>query len=165
MTAKEIAQKYAGQVVKCSLNKSPPIDDGAGHYIKTFDARIIGWKNAIGSDPEFVAVEVLPPGKTKYLIAHFIKGYHFTTAVNKGGYAKKLLANEIILPSIGNSSPKYISQWPHKCRDCGSPAQILLNAIDCSNEKCHHKYKTSSGSDLFVPKNMKPELSKSKTGK
>lgn len=165
MTAKEFAEKYAGKVVKCNLNKSMPIDGGNGHYTMAFDARVIGWKDATGVDPQFVAVEVLPPAKTKYLVTHFKAGYHWTYKAAPGSYAKKVLVEEIITPSSASATSKHISEWPHVCRDCGSPAQMFATKIDCSNAKCKHKYKTSSGMDLFLPKEMQIALSKPKNMK
>jgi hypothetical protein len=160
MTAKEFATKHAGKITKCHATKSPPIIGDNGKALKTFNARIIGWKDATGADPAFVALEVLAPGKTKFLVAHMKSGYHWTYKADQGAYAKKLLVEEVDTPS--SSASVSTSDWPHKCRDCGSPAQIFLMRIDCSNSKCHHKYKTSDATDLFIPRDVKPEIKKVK---
>jgi hypothetical protein len=162
MTAKEIAEKYAGKIVKCSITKSAPIDSD-GVATKTFEGRIVGWKKGINGDPEFVAVEVQPPGKTNFLIAHFMSGYIWTTTTDKGLYAKKLLPEEIVLDGVSITTSKHIGDWPHSCPECGKPAQIFMLRIDCSNSSCRHKFRTADSADLFIPKNpknAKPEIMK-----
>jgi len=168
MKAREIAEKFAGSIVKCSLTKSSPVA-GAG---RGFDVRIVGWKRATIKDPvEYVAVEVLPPGKTKLLLNNLAgsAGYTWTLSPFPGDkYGKKILPEEIVaLPAMPSSgvlipsyNPKKINEWPHKCRDCGSPAQVFSIQIDCSNKACKNKFKTHSGLDLFLPKEMQQALNK-----
>ena len=167
MTAKDIAEKYAGQVLKCKVIKSALIDGiPAG---QEYEAKILGWKSASAADPhEYVAVEVLPPGKTHFKIGDLIAGYHWThKPIDKGKYGKRIYPEEVILPAETTptpteSKPKVIPDWPHKCRDCGSPALEFTTRIDCSNDKCKNHFKTSSGMDLFLPKNIQDALKQPK---
>src|SRR5271170_2129124 len=157
MKASEIANKYGGKSVRCRITKSTPVA-GVGEY---FDAKVVGWKRAEGNDPEFVLVQVMPPGTTNYTLAKFVKGCVFTGGVvDKSAFGKRLYAEEVIIPA-GTSI--VIADWPHKCKDCGSPAQILFHAIDCSSPKCKNKFSAKSGMDLFLPKNMRPEVIKAPT--
>jgi hypothetical protein len=177
MKAREIAEKFAGSVVNVKVTKSSAV---AGIITgQSFKARIVGWKKATTKDPiEYVAVEVLPPGQTKYLLSDLAgaSGYVWTLrALPKDKYGKKILPEEIIaLPEMpingGVTIPSYkpkkiINEWPHKCRDCGSPAQMFSVQIDCSNKACKNKYKTHSGLDLFLPKEMQEALNKPASAK
>ena len=172
LTAKEIAEKYANRVVKVTVQKSSPCLDSKGGSIPSFEGRIVGWKRTTLSDPaEYVALEVIPPAQTKYALRDFKTGYVWTVQNrNLGGYAKKVYPAEITLPAdAGNVGtvktpykPKDIPEWPHKCQKCGSPALELGNMVDCSNAACTNKYKTHSGLDLFLPKEMQAALKKPK---
>lgn len=159
MTALEIAKKFANKIVRINLTKSSSVYDHNNKPATSFEGRIVGYKRATGSDPEFVAVEVLKPHKTKFALKDFRAGYYWTVLNrNLSGYAKKVYPDEIVIPSITPTStyqPKDVPKWPHKCRDCGSPALVLMNSIDCSNDNCKNKYRTNSGLDLFLPKEMR----------
>lgn len=162
LTAKEIATKYAGRTLKCKVTTSSPVIDasGAGDTLDYFDAKIIGWKSSTATDPSYVCVEVLPPGKTPLLLEYFNLGYNYTADRNLKGYGKKLLPEEIIadqaIPAPNKTKSRVIPEWPDKCRDCGSDAFVLSTRIDCSNPKCKHKFKTHSATDLFLPAEMRP---------
>ncbi len=163
MTAQEIAEKFSNRIVKVKLGKAGTVFDGNGHPTTSFDARVVGWKKAGGGlNSDCVIVEVLAPNTTKYALRDFKSGYSWTSSLrNLGGYGKKVLVSEITLPGTGSTStytPKDIPKWPHKCRDCGSPALVFMNSIDCSNGSCKNKFKTSSGFDLFLPKEMQAAL-------
>ena len=158
MPCKEMATRYAGRTVRCKVIKSSPVTDDSGKVLDYFDAKIVGWKES----SSYVCVEVLPPGMTATLLEKFNLGYHYTVDKRNGkGYGKKLLPEEIIPPAdtgtvMSGPKSKTIPEWPHKCRDCGSPAQVFGNNIDCSNSSCKNKYRTHSGLDLFLPKDMRP---------
>lgn len=163
MTSKQIAQRFAGKTLKCKVTKSSPVCDANGNVLDIFDAKIIGWKLATLYHPSYVCVEVLPPGVTKVFLAVFNDGYTYTADRNDKGFGKKLLAEEVIVPvdetekpTIATKKPKNIPEWPDKCRDCGQPAVIMSNSIDCSNPACKNKYKTHSGLDLFLPVELRP---------
>lgn len=148
LSAKEIAEKYSGQTIKCKPISTVKVCDAAGVVLESFDAIIIGWKRKMqGAEAEYVCVEVLPPAVTPFLLSTFNFGYTYTANCNKSGFGKKVLPEEIILTGV----KKHIPEWPHQCRDCGSPALILGNSIDCSNSACKNKYKTHFGLDLFLP--------------
>lgn len=162
LTAKEIAERYAGQVVKCVVSKSTPIMDSKTRSpIKQFDGRIIGWKDATADDKnEYVLVEIKPPGTTHYLISHFRQGCHWTyTPIPYSSHGKRLLPEEVV---ISSGDKKTIEAYPNKCPECGSPALFLYTKIDCSNQQCKHKYKTTSGFDLFLPQNLQASITKPK---
>lgn len=160
LTAKEIAEKYADRVITVNLISSSPAMNNNGDLIKTFSAKIIGWKQTSVKDPfEYVVVQVLAPNKTKLTLGGMAnKDYKLTTIkYDSAGWGKKVFPGEINLPAddgkpIVYKSAKKISEWPHTCRDCGSPAFVLSFNIDCSNKACKNKYKTNSGLDLFFPR-------------
>lgn len=162
LTCREIAERYAGQTLKCKVTTSLPVTDINGHILDYFDACIIGWKEGTIISPSYVCVEVLSPGTTKTQLWLFNTGYHYTFKRNNNGFGKKLLPKEIIIPDHPNvtaiiaESTKVIPEWPDKCRDCGSPAVIMSTRIDCSNLLCKNKFRTHSGLDLFLPKEMRP---------
>lgn len=165
LSSKEIAQRFAGQSVKCKVSKSVPVTDTNGNSLDSFDAKIVGWKSATLKEPSYVCVEVLPPATTPVPLSKFNLGYHYTADRNDNGYGKKLFPEEIILPAsvekIADVAPtqkakRVIPEWPDKCRDCGNPAVIMSTCIDCSNPSCKNKYKTHSGLDLFLPVEMRP---------
>ncbi len=162
LSSKEIAQRFAGKVLKCKVVKSSVVFDDQNNALDTFDAKIVGWKSATKTEPSFVCVEVLPPGKTKLTLANFNDGYHYTVDQrNDKGFGKKLLPEEILLPEEPveekkQKQPRIIPEWPDKCKDCGQPAVIMSTSIDCSNPNCKNKYKTHSGVDLFLPVELRP---------
>jgi len=159
LTAKEIAERYAGRTVRCKVTKSSSVLDDAGNKLDHFDAKVIGWKSASANDPAYVCVEVLPPGVTGTKLDKFNLGYHYTSVRNSNGWGKKLLPEEIIPPAdakVMSAPKKDIPEWPDKCRDCKSPAFVLSTRIDCSNPQCKHKFKTHSAQDLFLPLEMRP---------
>jgi hypothetical protein len=160
LTAKEIATRYAGCIVKCKVTTSSPVIDSAGIKLDYFDAKIIGWKLQI---TPYVLLEILAPGITINKLLFFNSGYYYTAPRNTNAYGKKVLPEEIILPTDSDkvtttirTPAKVIPEWPDKCRDCGSPAFILSTRIDCSNTACKHKFKTHSATDLFLPKEQRP---------
>lgn len=171
LSAKEIAERYAGRIVKCKVKfdiKSPVLDVD-GKSVVDFEARIIGWKKPsptyFGAGPAYVCVEVLSPHSTQTKLNKFNQGYTYTSDKNPDGYGKKILPEEILLPADPGTvyvprKSKTIPEWPHQCRDCGSPAQILGLNIDCSNPSCKNKYRTHSGLDLFLPKEIRERLAK-----
>jgi len=160
LSAKDIAKQFAGQTVKCRVTKSSPALDASNNPINEFDAKIVGWKYPIGKEPAFVCVEVLPPVKTKFLIGQLDEDYSFTVKRNPKAFGKKLFPEELILPQIEptevQSKARVIPEWPDKCRDCNSPAVVMSTQIDCSNPSCKNKFRTHSGLDLFLPKEMRP---------
>jgi hypothetical protein len=176
MDAKDIAERYAGRIVKCKVkpDAKSPVFDAAGNAVTEFEARILGWKKAQSSwgnfnhlSPTYVCVEVLSPHSTQTKLSKFNQGYNYTHDKNPDGYGKKILPNEILLPADPGTvytprTTRTIPEWPHKCRDCGSPAQILGMNIDCSNPSCKNKYRTHSGLDLFLPKDIRERLAKPK---
>jgi hypothetical protein len=173
LTAKEIAEKFAGQQVKCYIIDSTPVFDLKTNAPSTqFSGRILGWKKAGSIDTkEYVLVETLD-AQTKFSVKDFKKDCVWTFAgKNMSGYCKRLLPKEIELPvggvsiSGGAGSTKVIPPFPHKCRDCGSAAFIGLWEIDCSNKDCRHKFATKSGFDLFIPKNLREPVVEKKVVK
>lgn len=164
LSAKDIANRYAGQIVKCKVTTSPAVTDAAGNVLDTFDAKIVGWKlPIIGKEPSYVCVEVLSPGITKTILLNFLDNYRYTVNRNKKGFGKKLLPEEIILPielelvhKEKKDETKAIPEWPDKCRDCSQPAVIMATQIDCSNPLCKNKFRTHSGLDLFLPVAFRP---------
>lgn len=165
LSSKDIAKQFAGQTVRCKLTKSAPAIDANGNPVSEFDAKIVGWKFAVLKEPSFVCVEVLPPVKTKLLLFNMNDDYNYTVKRNPKGFGKKLLPEEIILPEVPKSvvpqailtkPARIIPEWPDKCRDCGSPAVVMSTRIDCSNPLCKNKFRTHSGLDLFLPKEMRP---------
>lgn len=163
LSAKEIATKYAGRIVRCKVSTSPQVVDIDGNTLDYFDAKVIGWKSAKRTgDPTYVCVEVLSAtGTVLRLLSldNFNAGYHYTAPRNDKGYGKKLLPEEIIPPADTDKASvkkKDIPEWPDVCRDCKSPAFVLSTRIDCSNPSCVHKFKTHSAIDLFLPKDMRP---------
>lgn len=161
LTAKEIAERFAGQTVQCKITKSMP---AAGSF--QFDAKVLGWSFDKITKASYVCVEVLPPAQSALTLKHYIGGYTWTVpfaSIDLKAYGKRLYPEEIIIPVVADAgvmkappTKKDIPEWPDKCRDCGSPAFILSTRIDCSNAACKHKFKTHSAADLFLPKEMRP---------
>jgi len=168
LSAQEIAERYAGRIVQCKVTQrsdaKSPVLDANGNKVDNYEARIVGWKKGDSFHSSYVCIEVQPPNKTSTSIQKFNQGYIYTNDRSANGYGKKILPEEINLPADPgkiNAAPyksKNIPEWPHKCRDCGSPAQILGMNIDCSNAVCKNKYRTRSGLDLFLPKEMQAKL-------
>jgi len=168
ISAKEIAERYAGRIVKCKLSNlsdpKSPVTDAAGNQLVSYEARIVGWKKSQGGLLSFsyVCVELVGGAVSKTPLSKFNLGYTYTYDKNPNGFGKKLLPEEIELPPDAGKDytpkPKIIPEWPHTCRDCGSPAQILGLNIDCSNATCKHKYRTHSGLDLFLPREIREAL-------
>jgi hypothetical protein len=42
-------------------------------------------------------------------------------------------------------------EFPHTCRECGSPAYEGYSRIECSNEKCVHAVGTTHDSNSLIP--------------
>ena len=160
LSAEEIARKYAGKVVKANVIKSSPVSDAAGGSVTSFDARVIGYKKWTAKDPySYVAVEVLAPNQTKFTIADLQSGYTYTHKTDSKAYGKKLFPEELTLPAVSNAPVhkvgKVISEWPHKCPKCQSPAFISNCLVDCSKKDCANKFKTRDAKSLFLPVEMR----------
>ena len=128
--AQTIAEKYADTFIRCSIKQSSKLINLDKKEL--YDARIVGWKQTTLIDPnEYIIVEVMPPLQTHYYLNQMMKyeGYVFTskTPFEKDAYGKKIFIDEIEGPS-----KKYIKAFPHRCKDCGSPALELFQGLDLS---------------------------------
>jgi hypothetical protein len=164
MTAKEYAEKYAGKLCRCVITKSKPptgvkwVSTNSG---QAYEGRILGWKK--DATAEFIIIEVLPPGQTTFMVRD-MQNVHWTHKTDAGKYAKRVYVEEIVeivekespLATPSKGAPRVIPIWPHSCPICKSPALHMGMMIDCSNDKCIHKYKSRDAKDLFMPKNMRP---------
>lgn len=171
MNAEEIAEKYNGQIVECKCSKTPTI---SGMPVgSAFKAKIVGFKYSqmMPKKPLFVLVSPISYSGNGLLSSSF-----YANGSDRADYVfkiydailkiKKVYPSEITLPdgskgaSLGSAKPsKIISEYPHICKDCKSPAWISMSLIDCSNPSCGNKYKSKSSQDLFLPVEIRSQKS------
>lgn len=140
LSAKEIAERFKGQVLQVRKDYHDPIYDNDKDE-KVFEARIIGFKE---SSDEVMGSPVHDDVDTCWTVASSgYKNHVIVDPVPKYGWWFK--ADAFIIPTgqstgKGASPKKDIPPWPHVCPGCRGPALMFsITTIDCKN-KCKPQY-------------------------